>query len=106
MAQAIDGSLTFDTDDHIVEAKWRQEAIQPHHLYSFNSLGIFISVNGFTSGAREAYRESTPFLTVEGLDFFYVLDGRLTLDELLRRKKRHANETGSCYFPATMFPGE
>ncbi|MEU5731882.1 restriction endonuclease [Streptomyces antimycoticus] len=113
--EQIDGSLTFDTDDYIVEAKWWREAIQPHHLYSFNekvrrkgknSLGIFISVNGFTSGAREAYRESTPFLTIEGLDFFYVLDGRLTLDELLRRKKRHANETGSCYFPATMFPGE
>jgi hypothetical protein len=113
--EQIDGSLTFDTDDYIVEAKWWQEAIQPHHLYSFNekvrrkgknSLGIFISVNGFTSGAREAYRESTPFLTMEGLDFFYILDGRLTLDELLRRKKRHANETGSCYFPATMFPGE
>ncbi|WP_432073178.1 hypothetical protein [Streptomyces wuyuanensis] len=63
--EQIDGSLTFDTDDYIVEAKWRQ-----------------------------------------GLDFLYVLDGRLTLDELLRRKKRHANETGSCYFPATMFSGE
>lgn len=83
--EQIDGSLTFDTDDYIVEAKWWQEAIQPNHLYSFNekvrrkgknSLGIFISVNGFTSGAREAYRESTPFLTMEGLDFFYVLDGR------------------------------
>ncbi|CAM5490303.1 hypothetical protein SANTM175S_10223 [Streptomyces antimycoticus] len=60
--EQIDGSLTFDTDDYIVEAKWWQEAIQPHHLYSFNekvrrkgknSLGIFISVNGFTSGAQK-----------------------------------------------------
>jgi hypothetical protein len=24
----------------------------------------------------------------------------MTLDELLRRKKRYANETGNCYYPA------
>ena len=30
-----------------------------------------------------------------------VLDERIVLDELLQRKKRHANETGECYFPAS-----
>ncbi|MFB7950072.1 restriction endonuclease [Kitasatospora phosalacinea] len=107
--EQIDGSLTFDTDDYIVEAKWWKDAIEVHHLGSFtekvrrkgkNALGLFIAVNGFTSGARERYREGTCFITLDGGDLFAVLDGRITLTELLRRKKRHANETGSCYLPA------
>ncbi|MGW3186106.1 restriction endonuclease [Kitasatospora sp. NPDC001119] len=107
--EQIDGSLTFDTDDYIVEAKWWKEAIEVHHVGSFtekvrrkgkNALGLFIAVNGFTSGARERYNEGTCFITMDGGDLFYVLDGRITLTELLRRRKRHANETGSCYFPA------
>ncbi len=39
-------------------------------------------------------------VTREEGDLICVLDGRITLDELLRRKKRYANETGNCYFPA------
>jgi hypothetical protein len=34
-------------------------------------------------------------------DLMAVLDGRSALDELLRRKKRYADETGKCYFPAS-----
>jgi hypothetical protein len=30
-----------------------------------------------------------------------ILDERVQLDDLLRRKKRYANETGDCHFPAT-----
>ena len=47
------------------------------------------------------YGASTPFITLEGGDLMAVLDERIPLDELLRRKKRHANETGECYFPAS-----
>lgn len=35
-----------------------------------------------------------------GDDIYLVLDERLTLDVLLRAKKRHVNETGDCYFAA------
>ena len=63
-------------------------------------MGMFISVSGFTSGAIAAYRERTPLITVDGDDLYCVLDRRVGLDELLKRKKRHASETGSCYFTA------
>jgi hypothetical protein len=63
-------------------------------------LGLFISINGFTSGAIEAYRERTPLITMDGDDLFCVLDQQVRLDELLKRTKRHASETESCYFPA------
>ncbi|WP_246144322.1 restriction endonuclease [Actinacidiphila oryziradicis] len=112
--EQVDGAITYDTDDYIVEAKWWKEPIEVHHLGSFvekvrhkgkNALGLFISVNGFTQGARERYSQRTCFITMEGVDLFCVLDARISLDELLRGKKRHANETGSCYYPATLMTG-
>jgi hypothetical protein len=107
--EQIDGAFSFDTDDYIMEARWRQEPIGREHLDVFkskisrkgkNALGLYISMSGFTSDALQEYSASTPFITMEGGDLMAVLDQRVPLDELLRRKKRHANETGECYFPA------
>lgn len=66
-----------------------------------NALGLLIAVNGFSGPALRAYAEETPFLTMDGADVFLVLDGRIRLDNLLKAKKRHANETGSCHLPAS-----
>lgn len=65
-----------------------------------NAVGIFVSVNGFTRAALDEYAHSTPFLTVDGADLMAVLDQRIALDGLLRAKRRHANQTGSCHLPA------
>lgn len=108
--EQIDGSLSFDTDDYIVEARWRKEPTSRGDGDIFaakvkrkgkNALGLFVSVTGFTRDLLNQYREATPFLAVTGEDLFLVLDGRIRLDDLLRLKKRHANETGDCYLPAS-----
>jgi len=108
--EQIDGAFSFDTDDYILEARWWQEPIGREHLDVFkskisrkgkNALGLYISVSGFTGDALQEYSASTPFITIEGGDLIAVLEERVPLDELLRRKKRHANETGECYFPAS-----
>lgn len=108
--EQIDGSLTFDTDDYIVEAKWIRETVSRETADAFaakvrrkgkNALGLLVAVNGFSKPALRAYEEKTPFLTMDGGDLFLVLDGRIRLDELLKAKKRHANETGSCLLPAS-----
>lgn len=107
--EQIDGAMSFDTDDYIIEAKWWKPPIQPAHLDALamkvgrkakNTLGLFISISGFTSGAFNAYQERTPLITMDGDDLYCVLDQRVRLDDLLKRKKRHASETGSCHFPA------
>ena len=107
--EQLDGSFTFDTDDYIVEARWRKEAASRADFDVFaakvrrkgkNALGLFVSVNGFTSDALETYREQTPFVTMDGTDLMSVLQAFVRLDDLFRAKKRHANETGDCYFPA------
>jgi hypothetical protein len=113
--EQIDGSITYDTDVYIVEAKWLKEPVEVHYLGSFvekvrhkgkNALGLYISMHGFTKGAKERYAEGTCFITMEGIDLFAVLDGHIALDELLSRKKRHANDTGSCYYPASLIMSE
>jgi hypothetical protein len=108
--EQIDGSFTFDTDDYIIEARWRSAPADRGDADIFaskvrrkgkNAVGLFISVNGFTEPFKEAYRESTPFVAMDGADIYAVFDNRVRLDDLIRAKKRHANETGSCYLPAS-----
>jgi hypothetical protein len=107
--EQIDGSLSFDTDDYIIEARWRQDPTEPGDLHIFkskverkgrNALGIFVSVRGFTAGGLALYSSMSPFVVFTGDDLYTVLDGRVRLDDLLRAKKRHVNETGDCYLPA------
>ena len=107
--EQIDGSLTFDTDDYIVEARWQKAPVGRGDLDIFaakvkrkgkNAVGLFVSVNGFSQPALDEYREATPFIVMNGTDLYLALDQRVRLDDLIKSKKRHANETGDCYLPA------
>ena len=107
--EQIDGAFSFETDDYVLESKWWKKAMGREHADIFaakvrrkgkNALGLYVAINGFTSDAVAAYNDSTPFITMDGMDLMAVLDERVSLDDLLRRKKRHMNETGSCYYPA------
>jgi hypothetical protein len=108
--EQIDGAFSLDTDHYVLEAKWWAERIGRPLLDIFkanierkgkNTLGLYVSMSGFTSDALDVYAYSTPFITMDGGDFMAVLEQRIRLDELMRRKKRHASETGHCYLPVT-----
>lgn len=110
--EQIDGSFRLDTDDYILEAKWRSEPSGRKEADIFaskvqykakNAMGLFVSINGFAQTFLNRFTLSTPFLTVDGSDLFLVLDERIRLDDALRAKRRHANDTGSCYFPLREF---
>lgn len=112
--EQIDGAFTFNTHDYILEAKWWKEPVGRPLLDIFktnierkakNTLGLYVSVNGFTGDAISVYGYGTPFITMEGMDFMAVLDRRIRLDELIQHKKRHASETGQCYYPVTAILG-
>lgn len=107
--EQIDGSLSFDTDDYIIEARWRKEPTGRGDLDIFkakverkgrNAVGIFVSINNFSSDALAQFATASPFVVFTGEDLYMVLESRVRLDELLRAKKRHVNETGDCYLPA------
>ena len=101
--EQIDGAFTFDTDDYLLEVKWWAEALQPAHLHVLKGkietkakhvFGLFIAINGFTAGAIEAYSHGTPLILMDGADLYAVLEGRISLREVLQRKRRFAAETG------------
>lgn len=110
--EQIDGAFTFDTDDYIIEAKWRKEKVSRAEADSFdkkverkgkNALGLIVSIEGFSGDAISEYSQRTKFMTMDGSDMMAVLTGQFRLEDVLRRKKRHANETGECYFPVNRF---
>ena len=112
--EQIDGSLSFDTDDYIVEARWRSDPTSRGDADIFaakvrrkgkNALGLFVSVGGFSQDALKEYANATPFMALDGAHLMAVLDQRVRLDDLLKRMKRYANETGSCYLPVSRLAG-
>ena len=110
--EQLDGAFSFDTDDYVVEAKWRKTPISRDEADTFdakvkrkgrNALGLIISIDGFTSAAIQEYSTRSSFITMDGADLMGVLSGLVRLEDVLRRKKRHVNETGECYFPVSQF---
>ncbi|WP_063734369.1 restriction endonuclease [Streptomyces sp. RTd22] len=108
--EQIDGAFMFDTDHYVLEAKWWKKAIGRPLLDVFkanierkgkNTLGLYISMSGFTSDALEVYSYSTPFITMDGNDFMAVLERRMRLDDLIAHKRKHASRTGHCYLPVS-----
>lgn len=106
--EQIDGSFRLDTDDYIIEAKWKEAPVGREqadvfaakvHSKGRNALGLFVSVGGFTKDFLKRFEVGTPFVTMDGDDMFMVLDARIRLDDALRAKRRHANDTGSCHYP-------
>lgn len=105
--EQIDGSFTFDNDDYILEAKWQKNLINAADLYAFggkisgklkNTLGLFISLNGFSADATETGSSIVKsMILMDGQDLMMVLDGRIRFNELIFIKRRHASDTGEIY---------
>lgn len=105
--EQIDGSFTFDNTDYVLEAKWQASPAEPADLDTFsgkierkleNTLGLFLSVNGFTRNAIDLHSQNRPvMILMDGSDLMAVLEGRIDLLALLLRKRRHAAQTGKVF---------
>lgn len=105
--EQIDGAFTFDGVDYLFEAKWQSELVRANALDSLaskvqrkldNTLGLFLSINGFSLEGINAHSSGRKvLLLMDGSDIMAVLDGRIELPELLTRKRRHAAQTGDIY---------
>ena len=106
--EQIDGAFTFNNEEYLLEAKWKTELTNLADLDSFsgklrrrleNTLGLFISINGFSTESINKFAcDRKLMLLMDGNDLIAVLDERITLPELLKRKKRAAAQTGNIYF--------
>jgi restriction endonuclease Mrr len=113
VGEQIDGSFTFDSQDYLLEAKWQKAPIQAGDLFDFGgkidgkfkiALGLFISINGFSP---ESTQVNSPIvksmILMDGSDLMAILENRISLKDMLFRKRRHATEKGEIYFPFQMF---
>ena len=107
--EQIDGAFTFDNNDYLLEAKWQQKPVDAGDLYKFagvlsgklkNTLGLFISINGFSAECTATRSEGLKaMILMDGADLNAILDDRIDLHQMLYRKRRHASQTGNIYLP-------
>jgi len=103
--EQIDGAFSFDGTDYLFEAKWHNDPVGVQDLDGFgskvrrnleNTLGLFLSINGFSDDGVTRHSTGQPVLILmTGADLIAVLENRIDLTELLRRKRRHASQTGN-----------
>jgi hypothetical protein len=114
--EQIDGGFTLDNTHFLLEARWRQRLATKDDLGAFktkvddkaeNTLGLFISIEGFDSTALTRHSQrGSPLVLVDGGDLLAVLDERIDLRDLLRRKLRHAAMTGEIFLPVHRLFGD
>lgn len=105
--EQIDGAFSFEGTDYLLEAKWQQELVAAKDLDGMagklsrkleNTLGLFLSINGFSEDAVKAHSSGRRLvILMDGSDLMAVLEGRVDLVQLLLRKRRKASETGNIY---------
>lgn len=110
VGEQIDGAFELDGNQYLIEAKWEQHPVGAREIRILkeqveskldNTLGLFVSLNGFTDDGITAVQRTRPnVILMDGGDITAVLEGLLDLRELLRRKIRHAAQTGSIFLQA------
>ncbi len=103
--EQIDGAFTFDGIDYLLEAKWKEQ-VNRVDLTSFqckiesklkHALGLLITINGVTKEAISPDFKS--IIIMDGQDLMAILESRVTLPDLLYKKRRIAVERGSIFVP-------
>jgi hypothetical protein len=111
----IDGSLTVAGTTYLIELKFTTGQASATDIDTFhkkvttkadNTMGIMISVSGYSSIARqEASGERTPLLLLDHGHIYQVLGGIMGLGDVIDRVRRHASQTGEAYLAASEFSG-
>ena len=108
--EQIDGSIDFENHTYLIEAKYQSKPVGQQDLLAFRgkvegkatwSRGIFISASSFTEDGLTAFSRGKPtnLIAISGQDLFFIVDGKIPLDEVIRLKARRAAETGEVMIP-------
>ncbi|MFQ5481533.1 MAG: restriction endonuclease [Nitrospinaceae bacterium] len=105
--EQIDGAFSLEGTDYLFEAKWQQSFVGVKDLDAFsskvqrkldNTLGVFLSINGFSQDGITAHSKSRPsIILMDGADLMGVFEERIDFTSLLLRKKSHAAHTGNIF---------
>lgn len=108
IGEQIDGSFVIDSSNYLLEAKWQDRPTSETDLLVFRekvegkstwSRGLFVSHAGFSKEGLIGFSRgrSTNIIGMDGQDIYFILEGTMSLTEAIRRKSRHAAETGEFY---------
>jgi hypothetical protein len=100
----IDGSLTLDGGTtYLVELKFRSSPTEAPDIDVFfkkvhdkadNTMGVFISISGYTEGARKAASgPRTPLILLDHEHIYAALRGAMPMQDILARVRRHASQS-------------
>lgn len=108
--EQIDGAFTHEGTEYLFEAKWQQQRSAVADLDGFagkigrkldNTLGLFLSMNGFEYSAIETHSRQRPvMILMTGADLSAIIEDRIALPDLITRKRQHASQTGDVLIEA------
>ncbi len=105
--EQIDGAFTHDNNDYLLEAKWHSSPIARKEIDVFEAeisrklkttLGLFVSINGFVDAVLDSSNSYKSIILMDSQDLIQVLERRITLNDLILFKRRHASETGQIMY--------
>lgn len=106
--EQIDGTLKFEGENYIIEAKWHDKEIASNALYQFSykvegkmhGRGIFVSINGFSDESVRALKSGKALrsVLVDGSDLTLVVEGFTTFKEVIDKKVFAAQTQGKIYY--------
>ncbi|MCF7855904.1 MAG: hypothetical protein K9N51_13985 [Candidatus Pacebacteria bacterium] len=104
VGEQIDGAFSMEGTDYLFEAKWHKDPCSIGDLDSFagkvhrkldNTLGLFLSINGFSEDGVRAHSTGRPVIVLmTGADLMAVVEERIDFVSLLLQKRKHAAQTG------------
>lgn len=110
VGEQIDGSVKFEGENYIIEAKWQDKASANESVYHFAQKvegkmygrGVFFSVNGYSSDTVKALVTGKAIRTifVDGEDLIMVLEEMQTFSDMLDKKVAAAQNKGQIYINA------
>lgn len=108
--EQIDGSVKYDGEHYVIEAKWQEKAAANEAVYQFVAKvegkmygrGLFFSVHGFSEHVVTSIVHGKALKTVfvDGADLILVLEGIVGFAEMLDRKIKAAQTKGLIYVDA------
>jgi hypothetical protein len=111
----IDGSVTIDGTTYLVELKFTTVQAGGPDIDIFrskveskadNTMGLFLCMSGYSSVAiHDASGKKTTLLLLDAAHMYLILTGGMHFQDVVRRIRRHASQTGESYLPAASFGG-
>lgn len=111
--EQIDGSFQHGAITYLLEAKWHRAKTGAENLHAFQgklserlegTRGLFVSFEGFTDGALEAFTAKRIILS-DGMDIFDALKRRISFPDIIVAKARYASEYRNPFARVrTLFP--